>query len=675
MSGSAAKGSYSLSITATDSASKQLDGINKRLQAVQAPVLRMNRTLNRLGENLGVTRLGRSIGDVGQQAGDAFRQLSRLSAPVEALAGAASLAGLAKLTTNFADLGQQLTFAGQRAGLTASQLQILENSGRLAGTSADAVAQGMQNLNDNFTNAAAGRAPEFVSLLGALNIHATNSAQALPQLADKIASITNPTLQATVATKAFGAAGESLLPWLRLGAKGIEENNKQAEHYGTLSDAAALRAIKLAVAQKQLKLSAEGLSNSVGDQLSPIMTKLTQHFSEFLVTQRRVVDSGGDGFFEKLSKAADDVDFNKIALTLEGIGSRVHSIVGYFGGWQTAAEGLAVFMTTSWVARMMMPLLQIGQTMFYLGMLSPAASGALGLGAAVGIATDKALNANGIAPNPTGDWPMVSPSGPISPDDMAKGVMGLPGMLYRSARDAIFGPSFDTKMSPEARGLLDTIAGPESHGDYSIRNGGSHIADFSKFPEGRGPGGSSSASGRYQFTAATWAEEKQRLSLPDFSPASQDKAGWDLAQRRYYDSTAGRYLSDDLKNAGDPAVRQMITSALKGTWPSMPGGSQQLIGQDKFDAALLTNTLSEQARPSAPPVNVVQPSGPPVNIAGGTGSAQAADPGLTVRGSAQLDINMRGAPPGTTTTASATGLFSPPKLNIQQAMPDYSHGY
>ena len=174
---------------------------------------------------------------------------------------------------------------------------------------------------------------------------------------------------------------------------------------------------------------------------------------------------------------------------------------------------------------------------------------------------------------------------------------------------------------------------------------------------------------------STWAEEKQRLSLPDFSPASQDKAGWDLAQRRYYDSTSGRYLSDDLKNAGDPAVRQMITSALKGTWPSMPGGSQQLLGQDKFDAALLTNTLQEQARTSAPPVNIVQPSGPPVNIAGGTGSAQAADPGLTVRGSAKLDINMKGAPPGTTTAASATGLFAPPTLNIEQAMPDYSHGY
>ena len=390
---------------------------------------RLNRTLNRLGENLGVTRLGRSIGEVGQQAGDAFRQLSRLAAPVEALAGAASLAGLAKLTTNFADLGQQLTFAGQRAGLTASQLQILENSGRLAGTSADAVAQGMQTLNDNFTNAAAGRAPEFVSLLGALNIHATTSAQALPQLADKIASITNPTLQATIATKAFGAAGESLLPWLRLGAKGIEENNKQAEHYGTLSDAAFARAIKLAQAQKQLGLSYEGLSNSIGDQLSPIMTKLTQHFSEFLVTQRRVVDAGGDGFFEKMSRAADDVDFNQIWLTLEGIGTKVNDIVGYFGGWQTAAEGLAVFMTTSWVARMLLPLYQVGKVMFALGMLSPAASAALGLGAVAAYETDKALNNAGIAPNLTGgDWPVVAPGGPISPQDMAKGEMSLPGM-------------------------------------------------------------------------------------------------------------------------------------------------------------------------------------------------------------------------------------------------------
>ncbi|MBC7074646.1 MAG: glycoside hydrolase family 104 protein [Syntrophomonadaceae bacterium] len=42
----------------------------------------------------------------------------------------------------------------------------------------------------------------------------------------------------------------------------------------------------------------------------------------------------------------------------------------------------------------------------------------------------------------------------------------------------------------------------------------------------------SSAAGRYQITAPTWAVLKLRLKLPDFSPGSQDKAALELIREK-----------------------------------------------------------------------------------------------------------------------------------------------
>ena len=168
----------------------------------------------------------------------------------------------------------------------------------------------------------------------------------------------------------------------------------------------------------------------------------------------------------------------------------------------------------------------------------------------------------------------------------------------------------DTGLAPEQQAFLKTLSDPESGGAYDVKNGGSTFSDFSQFPQGVGPGGTSSASGRYQFTADTWADVSRQLGLTDFTPASQDKAAWYLASQEYRKKT-GRDLSADLKSGGHEGD---IATALNGRWPSLPGGSQSKQSLGDFSGRLQGNlhASSPIVPPAPPPLPAASPT-----IAGG----------------------------------------------------------
>jgi muramidase (phage lysozyme) len=81
--------------------------------------------------------------------------------------------------------------------------------------------------------------------------------------------------------------------------------------------------------------------------------------------------------------------------------------------------------------------------------------------------------------------------------------------------------------------MLDLIAwaeGTDSH--YNMIYTGAKFTDFSRHPDRVlcSAGLCSAAAGRYQFMPATWETTRAKLNLPDFSPASQDKAAIQLME-------------------------------------------------------------------------------------------------------------------------------------------------
>lgn len=120
--------------------------------------------------------------------------------------------------------------------------------------------------------------------------------------------------------------------------------------------------------------------------------------------------------------------------------------------------------------------------------------------------------------------------------------------------------------SPNVRAFLRAIRLGEGTADadgYRRIVGGELFDDFSDHPRKRvwieRYGVWSTAAGAYQFIASTWDEMRAKYGLPDFSPASQDRAAVGLLIRR-------KALDDVIAGRIEQAIEKCRLE-----WASLPG--------------------------------------------------------------------------------------------------------
>jgi muramidase (phage lysozyme) len=202
------------------------------------------------------------------------------------------------------------------------------------------------------------------------------------------------------------------------------------------------------------------------------------------------------------------------------------------------------------------------------------------LAAALGVYASNALGEPGIDPNESAELRKLYPNAP----------KGTPATA-------------DQTLPPIAQTFLNSIGSGESKNNYSALYGGGQFGDFSQFPQWagvQGPQGITHAAGRYQFEPGTYADASKALGLTDFSPASQDKAAWWLAQQNYRGKT-GRDLLTDLR-AHNPQTDALIQQSLGSTWTSLRSRSASEFANSLTDApakaAPKTPTAPANAGPS-----------------------------------------------------------------------------
>jgi hypothetical protein len=218
--------------------------------------------------------------------------------------------------------------SAQRAGLGIGQLSHLQGAATLAGVSTQNLTAGMTALNDNISAVASGHAPQVAAAFNYLHVAMRNSngtlrksTDLLPELADKLAGIKNPMIQAQLATEIFGGAGDALLPFLRQGSKGIADLTTKASAYWNETAKDQKIAHDFTVQQGELTLATMGLTTALGEHLLPALGNSEEAMANFLKRNKDDIakaTTDWTAYFEAFAIYLGRNWIKRVGLVLEG---------------------------------------------------------------------------------------------------------------------------------------------------------------------------------------------------------------------------------------------------------------------------------------------------------------------------------------------------------------------
>ncbi|MCM2369641.1 phage tail tape measure protein [Aporhodopirellula aestuarii] len=196
-------------------------------------------------------------------------------------AASATLAPITAAAFSFASSGDQLDKMSKRTGISVEALSQLGFAAEQSGSDLGVVEKGVRGMQRSLYDAGQG-STEAIDALAQLGLTASDLSGMLPEdqftiLADKIATIEDPSKRAALAMKLFGRSGSDLLPLFGENAKGIANLRAEADALGrTMSTEDATAAAAFTDSMNRLKSVMTGVKNQIGAAVAPAFTRLAE---------------------------------------------------------------------------------------------------------------------------------------------------------------------------------------------------------------------------------------------------------------------------------------------------------------------------------------------------------------------------------------------------------------
>jgi hypothetical protein len=663
---------FAIRISAVDGASKQIDAINRRILAMQAPADRMRASMERFSKVTGLTRLAGGFRSLGTSASNTLRSISGFVPGLAAITGAGTIAGVYRLATSWADVGTSLAHASKRLGMTTDQLQTYQSVAKLAGVSSEDMTSGLQTLGDTMQDAVGGRNPDALRMFNAMRINIRKSAfeakagsEVFEQVADRISAIKNPSIQAAVATRIFGGAAERLLPYLRKTRAERNAMAKEQEQYGAINKEGIKQAEEMSLAQARLGLAFTGLGLSLGQNVGPVLTPIINDFAKWIAANREFISTGIASYVQRLGDYLKSDGFKEFTTRTMDFIKTSDEMASKVGGWDNVLTvlfalwaGPKVIGAISAIGRMASALGVLGKNLKFIGGLNPWF-----LGASIAL-TPSTTNGGRSENDPSmsaeredliqrGLTPATPPSGMTGPTGNAD---ERESSIYDALRARGIGHD-------EASGIVAN-AMAESGGDLTAIN-----------REGGGVG----AHGLFQWRGS-------RARLPDGRLASQGTLPEQIEH----------FMRDrehpDQKNAMDRARTDReatrYTRASPGHYGytyshgferhnSQAGQEEARLKEDRKRAAEAERIAQRQTRrrlETPPPAPAPAPNAAPAaapNVAPSVAPVTTPGPGASrtdINGNISVAVNFANAPTGLTASATNQGAAFSGAPNISMGM-------
>jgi soluble lytic murein transglycosylase-like protein len=341
--------SFKITIDAVDNASTVFKKVNGAVNQLSRPFEQVGQSFKSLGRELGFQRLGKNLGNIGREARGAASGVTSIVAPMAAITGIGSVAGIIALADGWARLGRSTSNTAANIGANAGELQRFQGAARLAGLSTDDMDNSLQGLATTMENAAFGRDNGALLLFNRLGVGikrtstgAMDATGELKALATAIGNLKNPQQQMLAAQK-FGLS--SLLPLIRQGPEALDRLADRAEAMGLVMSGPALKAATdFANSLDNLSGAGTGLKNSVVEQLTPAIKPLVDELAGWIIQNRALIAQDVGGWAHEFATWVNGVNWKGVGEGIHNFVEDIGTVVDHLGGWKGAAITLAVVM-------------------------------------------------------------------------------------------------------------------------------------------------------------------------------------------------------------------------------------------------------------------------------------------------------------------------------------------
>lgn len=343
---------FTFTISAVDKATATVRKVNDSIGRMTRPFEDVGKSFKSLGRELGFEKIGKNLTAIGREAEGAARGVGAIVAPLAAITGIGSVAGIVSLATSWASLGRSIDNSSHSIGISTSQLQSFQGAAKLVGIDTATTTASLDGLGNIMQDAKWGRNQGALQLLNKLGIGLKQTKDGAwdvvgeyKAIANAIASQKNPQTQALIANN-LGLGG--MLPFLREGAAGIERYEETVKRLGYVMDESAVRRGKdFAQSLAGLEIAVDGTKNAIGDSLIPVIKPLVDDFANWLAVNRQLIATDIAGWVKGFATWVNTIDWKSIGNGMVGFVKGIGDVVEWLGGWKTTALIVAGVMSAS----------------------------------------------------------------------------------------------------------------------------------------------------------------------------------------------------------------------------------------------------------------------------------------------------------------------------------------
>ena len=338
-------------VSAIDSASATMLRIRANMRAMTQPMRDIKSSMGRFADASGMKQIGRDMSKVARGARSVAKGVRSILSPMTAFLGVGTIAGIAEMSKSWANLGWNIQRTATTLGMAPGQLQALRGAAKLAGLSSDDMTSSLHSLGNVMYGAKWGGDTQTRAAMNALGMHfrmtkkgGIDTAQTLMDVSKAVRHYSgNAQLQEKIAHQ-FGV--ESMLPLLRQGPEAIKKFEVEAKRLGYVLGGDALNKSKaLGKSFAEMSLSLSGLRNRIAASLFPTLGPLVNKLTDWIAANRVLIGQRVAEWVAKIVQWVRSVDWGavwrgikQVVAGIAGIAAGATALATALGGWKQTIE-------------------------------------------------------------------------------------------------------------------------------------------------------------------------------------------------------------------------------------------------------------------------------------------------------------------------------------------------